>query len=159
MKKIICFLFLCIGLSLETNAQSITLLKPNEVYKSPPNAEMVVLDKYTFGSYHYTASKYDTLKQEVGRLETALQAKDSTETSLYQQYDKLCQEKQELINSYESSFKRLNTTLTESLNQQNRLQVDYLKLEQKNKRVKRWRNSFMGVTGILAGIIVLSIVK
>lgn len=154
-----CLLFLCIVIHLDTIAQSITLLKPNEVYKSPPNAEMIVLDKYTFGNFHYTASKYDTLKGQVSRLENTLQVKDSTQTALVSQYEKLCEQKQGIIQGYETSYEQLNNTLTESLTEQNRLQVKYLQLVQKNKRVKRWRNSFIGVTGVLAGIIVLSVIK
>ncbi len=159
MKKIMCFLFLTIGLCQISTSQSVTLLKPNEAYKAPPNEEMVVMNKYLFGNFHYTASKYDTLKTNYFKLDSALKLKETTESALQTKYETLISEKQELVNTYENSYQRLNNTFNDCFTENKQLQIDYLKLEQKNKRVKSWRNSFMGITGVLVGIIVLSIVK
>ncbi len=159
MKKILSFLLLSIGLCLITNAQTVTLLKPNESYKAPPDAEMVVMNKYQFGSYHYTASKYDTLKTNYLKLDNILSQKESIELELVKKYDYLFNEKQELTTTYENSYKRLNNTVNDCLSENKQLQVNYLKLEQKSKRVKRWRNWFMGTSVCFGTIIILSIVK
>lgn len=160
--KTLLFLFairLLIFLPFYTSAQSLLLVKPGDTFSNRTPQEWVVMDKYTFGNFHYTAARYDTLSRQVTQLDSLLSQKDSSEHSLMRSYEQLSQTALAKDRAYEQTLKGLNTTLSQSLIEQNRLQVNYVKLEQKHKRVKRWRNSFMGVTGVLAGIIVLSIIK
>jgi len=155
MKKFLAFLLLCTGISFTSLAQNIVILKPNEVYKSPPYDEMIVMNKYTFGNYHYTASKYDTLKQEVKRLDSALVAQDSLNTHLTQNYEGLLFQKQTEIQTYQESYQRLESSINDCIKQQNQLQVKYNKLEIKNRRTKTWRNWFMGTSICLGTVLVL----
>lgn len=163
MKKHLLSLLLFIGLvvspTLSSSSQSIVILQPNELYKAPPKSEMIVMDKYTFGNYHYTVSKYDTLKKEVKRLDSALVVQDSINTNLVNNYESMLFQKQNEIQSYQDSYKRLEASTNDCIKQQNQLQVDYSKIEQKNKRLKRWRNWFMGTSVCLGSIIILSVVK
>lgn len=163
MKKhltaLIILLGLCLSTTLSSSAQSLVILQPNELYKAPPKSEMIVMDKYTFGNYHYTASKYDTLKQEVVRLDSALVVQDSLNVRLVTNYQSMLFQKQSEIQTYQDSYKRLESSTNECIKQQNQLQVDYNKIELKNKKLKRWRNWFMGTSICLSGIIVLAVVK
>ncbi len=162
MKKYLVHLFFCIGYIfpvLTVNSQSLVILQPNEVYKAPPKSEMIVMDKYAFGNYHYTASKYDTLKQEVKRLDSALVSEDSINKELTHSYENLLFQKQNEIQAYQESYNRLQASTNDCIKQQNQLQINYNKIEQKNKRLKRWRNWFMGTTVCLGTIIIMSVVK
>lgn len=149
----------CLAPLTTVSAQTILLLHPNEAYKAPPTKEMIVMDENTFGNYHYTATQYDTLKQEVIRLDSALVKQDSVEDQLTRNYDRLLFLKQSEITTYQESYNRLQVATNDCIKHENQLQVDYLKLEQKNKRVKRWRNWFMGTTAFLGTVIILSVVK
>lgn len=155
MKKFLAFLFLCTGISFTASAQNLILLKPNEVYKASTNEEVVVMNKNTFGNYHYTASKYDTLKQEVKRLDSALVSQDSLNTHLTQNYERLLFQKQSEIQAYQESYQRLQSSTNDCIKQQNQLQVNYNKLEIKNRRCKTWRNWFMGTTIGLSTVLIL----
>jgi|JI10StandDraft_1071094.scaffolds.fasta_scaffold33351_5 hypothetical protein len=163
MKKQLLALLLFIGIivspTLPCSSQGIVILHPNELYKVPPKSEMIVMDIYTFGNYHYTVSKYDTLKQEVKRLDSALAIQDSLNTRLVTNYESMLFQKQNEIQSYQDSYNRLQASTNDCIKQQNKLQVDYTKIEQKNKRLKRWRNWFMGTSACLGSILILSVVK
>ena len=141
------------------HSQTITVLDKNESYKAPPNEEMIVMDINTFGNYHYTASQYDTLKQEVKHLDSLLSVEDSSQTQLTRNYEGLLVLKQTEIDQYHNSYQRLENSTNECIKEQKQLQIDYLKIEQKNRRVKTWRNWFMGTTAFLGTIIVMSVVK
>ncbi len=153
MKKVIGLLSLLICLTF-SQAQTISVLNKNEVFKSPEDG-IVVMDKYTFGKYHYTAEKYDTLKVEIKRLDSVLTKKDSTIQKVVAGCEDLLKNKEEQITAYETGFGEMESNLRTSVATENQLRVDYLKLEQKTKRVKNWRNFFMGTTGIVGTIIVL----
>ena len=162
MKKYLFALILSIGLltpKTTSSAQSLIVLHPNESYKAPPNNSMVVMDNYTFGNYHYTASKYDTLKKEVKRLDSALVQQDSNQCQLSRNYESVLLLKNSEITTYQQSYQRLENTTNECIKQQNQLQISYTKLEQKNSRLKKWRNWFMGSTACLGAIIVLAVVR
>ncbi|MBK6834060.1 MAG: hypothetical protein IPG89_07220 [Bacteroidetes bacterium] len=147
MKNHLLSLLLFIGLvvspTLSSSSQSIVILQPDELYKAPPKSEMIVMDKYTFGNYHYTVSKYDTLKKEIKRLDSALFIQDSINTNLVTNYESIVVQKQNEI-QYQDSYMRLRASTNDCIKQQNQLQVDYSKIEQKNKRLKRWRNWLYG---------------
>lgn len=162
MKKHLLALMLFIGIvstPTVSTAQSIVILQPNELYKAPPKVEMIVMDIYTFGNYHYTASQYDTLKQEVKRLDDALVIQDSLNCEVTKTYESMLALKQSEVHAYQNSYSRLEINTNECIKQQNQLQVDYNKIEQKNKRVKRWRNFFMGTSAVLGTIVVLSVIR
>jgi Ni,Fe-hydrogenase I large subunit len=162
MKNHLLALLLFIGLvsiPIHSSSQSIVILQPNEQYKAPPKEEMIVMDTYTFGNYHYTASQYDTLKQEVGRLDSALVVQDSLNAEVTKTYERILILKQSEIQSYQDSYQRLEANTNECIKQQNQLQLDYKKIEQKNKRVKKWRNFFMGTSAVLGTIVILSVIR
>jgi hypothetical protein len=162
MKKHLLSILLVCGVfafSSNTTSQTITVLNPNEYYKAPPKTEMVVMDANTFGNYHYTLAKYDTLKAEVKHLDSVLTKQDSSQTQLTHNYESLLFLKQSEINQYQDSYQRLQNSTNDCLKEQKQLQVDYIKIEQKNRRIKTWRNWFMGTTALLGTIIVMSVVK
>ena len=107
MKKSL-FTTLLIGVLIAFNStihsQTITVLDKNESYKAPPNEEMIVMDVNTFGNYHYTASQYDTLKQEVKHLDSLLSVEDSSQTQLTRNYESLLVLKQSEIDQYHNSY-------------------------------------------------------
>ena len=153
MKKVIGLFSLLICLTF-SQAQTISVLNKNEVFKSPEEC-IVVMDKYTFGKYHFVSEKYDTLKAEFFRMDSVLKGKDSTQEKIVSGYVDLIKNKEEQVNAYEKGFGELQSNLTLSIATENQLKVDYLKLDQKTHRVKKWRNFFMGATGILGTVIVL----
>jgi len=155
MKKIIGLLSLLICLTF-SQAQTVSVLNRNEVFKSPEDG-IVVMDKYTFGKYHFISEKYDTLKTEFQRFDSIIQKKDSTAAKIVCDFESIIKNKEEQIDVYEKGFGELQTTLISAIATESQLRVDYLKLEQKNKRVKKWRNFFMGTSAILGTIIVLSV--
>ena len=160
MKNHLLALLLFIGLvspPIISSAQSIVILQPNEQYIAPPKSEMIVMDKYTFGNYHYTASKYDTLKQEVARLDSALTIQDSLHVEVTKTYERMLALKQSEVHTYQDSYQRMEASTNECVRQQNQLQVDYKKIEKKNKRAKRWRNFFMGTSAVLGTIMVVAV--
>lgn len=161
MKKHLLSLLLFIGIVSTPSiipAQGIIILQPNEQYKAPPKEEVIVMDTYTFGNYHYTASQYDTLKQEVKRLDSALTIQDSLNEEVTKTYHQMLALKQTEVQSYQDSYKRLEASTNECIKQQDQLQVNYKKIEQKNKRIKRWRNFFMGTSAVLGTFVILSVI-
>lgn len=156
MKRIKLFLSMLVSIVFISTAQPITILEKGQCFK-PPAENMVVMDANTFGKYHYNASQCDTLKGEVKKLDSLIVKYDSIQQKLTQTYEEsLCNKDQE-ISTYKSGYEQLKTTVETAAIQQNQLQVEYNKIEQKNRRIKRWRNIFMGSTGVLAGVIVLVI--
>ena len=72
-----------------------------------------------------------------------------------QGYQKVINVKDRQIAGYEQSYVALKSTLQQSIEEQNKLQVAYVKLQDKQRKVKRWRNVFMGASAVLAGVLVL----
>ena len=162
MKKSLLSILLVCGLiasSFSTTSQTLTVLNPSESYKAPPNEKMVVMNANTFGSYHYAIAQYDTLKQEVKHLDSILTKQDSAQIQNTRNYESLLSVKQSEIDQYQNSFQRLENSTNECLKEQKQLQINYTKIELKNRRIKRWRNWFMGTTAILGTIIYLTVVK
>ena len=137
-----------------SNAQTISVLAKNETFVSP-EADMIVMDKYTFAKYHYTAEQCDSLKKEVLVYDSTVAFMNTVTQEVEQGYKKLVASKDKEIADYSQNYNALKSSLQQSIDEQNKLQVDYLKLEQKQKRVKKWRNIFIGTTAVLAGVIVL----
>lgn len=133
--------------------QSVTILPKGENYSAPD--EMVVMDKYTFGKYHYTAIKYDTLKREIIVLDSLILKKDSAQEKLIQNYEAMLKAKENETGLYRDGMSDMKTALQSSLEKNDRLMVDYKKLEAKRQRTKRWRNFFMGTSALSTGILVL----
>ncbi|HXU25695.1 MAG TPA: hypothetical protein VN698_00580, partial [Bacteroidia bacterium] len=115
----------------------------------------IVMDKYTFAKYHYTAEQYDSLKKETLAYDSTVEWMNSLTQEVEQGYQKLVASKDKEIQDYSQSYTALKSTLQQSIEEQNKLQVAYLKLQQKQSRVKKWRNIFIGTTAVLAGVIVL----
>lgn len=155
MKKVIGLLSLLLCLAF-SQAQTISVLNRNEVFKSPEDG-IVVMDKYTFGKYHYTAEKYDTLKVEIQKLDSVIQCKDSAQAKVVSGFESVLKNKEEQIDAYEKGFGDLQSTLITAIAKESQLKVDYFLLEQKNKRIKKWRNIFVGTSALLGAIIVLSV--
>ena len=139
MKKAFFLLCLFINVALTTTSQTLILLSKGEIFK-PPIDNMIVMDKYTFGSYQYTSDKYDTLKVEIQALDSILRLRDSTQTQLIKDYSYSLEVKDLEVNTYKNGFNDVKVQLNNSIEKTNQLQADYKKLEKKNKRVKRWRN-------------------
>ena len=155
MEKI--FLMVCICLtSILGSSQTITFLDKDEVYKSKQN-NTVVMDKYTFGKYHYTAAKYDTLKKEVERYDSIVQNKDSAAQKVVESYKETVIVKDKQIKEYSEAYTSMKNGLTDEIAQKRQLQIDYKKLEQKHRRIKTWRNFFIGTSAVLGSIIVIAV--
>jgi hypothetical protein len=153
------FISLFMAFHSSIHSQTILVLDKNESYQAPLHEEMIVMDIRSFGKYHYTASQYDTLKQQVKHLDSLLTIQDSSQAQLIQRYESLLVLKQQEINQYQSSYKRLENATNGCIKAQNQLQIDYQKIEQKNRRIKKWRNWFMGTTALLGTIMVMSVVR
>jgi len=153
MKKL--FLMACLVVAAHVGrSQFLIFLDKGDVFTSP-EVDMVVMDKYSFAKLHYTAEKYDTLKGEIIRYDSLLDVKDSAEKQLRADNEKQIEVKDLLIKVLSEGYDSMKTVAQESIDRQNKLQVDYLKLEKKNRRVKRWRNFFMGTTAVFGTVIYL----
>jgi hypothetical protein len=87
MKKIIALLIALILIqAMHLLGQSIAVLNKGENYTAERD-KMVIMDKYTFGKYHYTAEKFDTLKKEVQEMDSLLQKKDAEQEKLISDYE------------------------------------------------------------------------
>jgi hypothetical protein len=151
MIGVVCF---CIANIFYSNAQTISVLAKNETFISPQK-DMIVMDKYTFAKYHYTAEQCDSLKKEALNYDSTVEWMNSVTQEVEQGYKKLLTTKDKEIQAYSQSYTALKSTLQQSVEEQNKLQVAYLKLQQKQSRVKKWRNLFLGTTAVLAGVLVL----
>jgi len=156
MKKTIltaCFMLAMIC----SNAQTIIFLDRGDIFKSP-ETDMVVMDKYSFSKLHYTSEKYDTLKKEIVRYDSLLAAKDSSVKQVEGDYKQIVQVKDEQIQDITEAYTAMKNTLQQSIDRQNKLQVDYLKLQQKQNRQRKWRNFFMGTSALFGSILVLAVI-
>jgi hypothetical protein len=150
------FLSLFAGLIAICQSQTITVLSKDEIFKSP-NKDMVVMDKFTFGKYHYTAEKYDTLKSEIIELDSIVQAQENSRIELVKDYEYALQTKDLETNVLKEGYKNVKDELSTSIEKGNQLILDYKVLEGKRNKTKRWRNFFMGTTAISAGVLILLI--
>lgn len=153
MKK----LFLIISLMLVSivgKSQFLIFLDKGDIFKSP-ETDMVVMDKYSFAKLHYSAEKYDTVKSEIIRYDSLLDTKDSSAKQIQKDNEKLLAVKDAEIKVLTDAYAGMMTTAQASIDRQNKLQVDYLKLQNKNRRAKRWRNFFMGTTAVFGAVIYL----
>ena len=148
---------LAAALSLAHGQSKITVLAKNELYIAQQN-DMIVLDKYTFGKYHYAASQCDTLKKEIRAYDSLVIQKDSTIEYIQKECEQLFKKQQEQITDYNTAYSAMKSTADQSIIATEKLQVDYQKLEHKNKRIKKWRNFFMGTSLICTSVLVLIIV-
>ena len=148
---------LAAALSLVHAQSSLTVLHANEMYIAPQN-NMIVMDKYTFAKYHYAASQCDTLKKEVAHYDSLMIAKDSTIEYIQQECRQLYIQQQKQITDYATAYTSLKSTTNQSIANTEKLQLDYKKLENKNKRIKRWRNFFMGTALISTTVLILLVV-
>ena len=155
-KKIIGLVCFCITNIFCSTAQ-INVLAKNETFIAPKQ-DMIVMDKYTFAKYHYTSEQYDSLKKEALSYDSTVEWMNSITQEVEQGYKKLVIVKDKQIQDYSQSYDAMKSTLQTSIDEQNKLQINYLKLQQKQKRTKRWRNIFLGTTVVLGGIIVLMVV-
>lgn len=143
-------------ISLYAPAQFLMFLDKGDTFKSP-ETDMVVMDKYSFAKYHYISEKYNTLKSEVLKYDSLLDAKDSVEKHIREDYEKLIASKDLQVKVLTEAYSGVMKTATESIDRLTKLQVDYLKLERKNRCAKRLRNFFIGTTAVLSGIIYMVI--
>lgn len=157
MKTVKLLLCLFVGLISTGQSQTIEVLNKSDVYRPPLN-EMVVMDKYTFGKYDYTAEKCDTLKREIKELDSIIQQKDSIQNKLVFDYSADIDSKAKEINLYKLGYEDVTEQLQTSIVKSDRLLVDYKKLENKRNKTKRWRNFFMGTTALCSGILILLVI-
>ncbi len=152
-KAIFCLLLLNVAMAI---SQPITVLNKSDTFIAPYEGT-IVMDKYTFGKYAYTADKYDTLKHKIIEYDSLMIARDSIQKRTISDYEYLVSEKEKEVATYKSGYDGLTTTLQSSIDKNTQLQIDYKKLEHKNRRIKRWRNIFMGTTALSTGILILII--
>jgi len=137
-----------------SNAQTIIFLDKGDIFKSP-EIDMVVMDKYTFSKYHYTAEHYDSLKNQVLSYDSTIQWMDSITKEVEANYKSLIAVKDKQIEATSIAYSAMVKTLQDNIKEESKLQVDYIKLQQKSNRQRKWRNFFMGTTAVLGGIIYL----
>ncbi len=156
-KKII--LIFCFFLTnIFCSTAQINVLAKNETFIAPQQ-DMIVMDKYTFAKYHYTSEQYDSLKKEALSYDSTVEWMNSITQEVEQGYKNLVSVKDKQIQDYSQSYDAMKSTLQKNIDEQNKLQIDYIKLQQKQKRAKRWRNIFLGTAALLGGVIVLLIAK
>lgn len=136
------------------SAQFLIFLDKGDVFKSP-EVDMVVMDKYSFAKLHYTSGQYDSLKKEVVQFGELLAQMDSEQKQVQQDYECLLSDRSQQINDLTEAYNSMRNNLQLSIERQNKLQVDYVKLQRKDRRHRRWRNFFMGTTAVLGGIVYL----
>ena len=152
-----------VGIFLQFNpmfSQKVVILKPNEVYQVPPGKdEQVVINIRTFAAYHYLSAKQDTLRKEVGKLDSLLSIQDSLCDSQTKSYNRLLDEKQSELDIYRQSYVRLKSSADDCLKEQDVLQARYFNLEQRYDRTKRWRNWLIWIGACLSAGIIISVLK
>lgn len=153
VKFILSFLLLNAFLAI---GQTVTVLNKGDTIVAPDDLT-VVMDKYTFGKYAYTVDKYDTLKHKIIEYDSIIQSRDSIQQEVIGEYKTLLDQKETEKEVYKSGYEDVKTTLQTSIDKNNQLQIDYKKLEHKNRRLKRWRNIFMG-SSLCFGTVILLIV-
>lgn len=154
MKTVKLLLCLFVGLISSTRSQTIEVLNKNDVYKPPLN-EMVVMDKYTFGKYHYIAEKCDTLKKEIKQLDSIIIEREITQEILNKEYRLALDAKNKETVIYKEGYKDVGVQLNSSIEKNNQLLIDYKTLDDKRKKTKRWRNVFLSSSLISTGILIL----
>ena len=157
MKKLRAIFCLLLLNTVFTIGQTVTVLKKGDTVVAPDDLT-VIMDKYTFGKYAYTADKYDTLKQKILVYDSVLQVRESLEVKLIADYKSLVSQKETERDVYKKGYDDTKATLQTSIEKNNQLIIDYKKLEHKNRRIKRWRNLFMGTTALSAGVFILMII-
>jgi hypothetical protein len=161
MRKFIETMFLFFALVCAAQLQSqesfITVLDKNESFVSP-EPDVVVMDKYTFCSYQYTSDQYDTLKQSVIVYEEAITQQECIRDSIANEYETLIAFKNTEIKEYSDGYEKTKGLLREQIASDEKLQVDYIKLKEKNQRVKKHRNFFIGTSVVLSAFLVLILV-
>ena len=154
MKKFILVICLYVTNVFQSPAQGISLLDKNETFIASEQ-DMIVMDKYTFAKYHYTLEQYDSLKQEALNYDATVKWMDSLSKEIENGYKQLLASKDKQIQDYNLSFSSLKVTLQQNIEEQKKMQIAYLNLQEKQNRVKKWRTIFLGTSAVLAGIIVL----
>ncbi len=147
---------LAAALSLFACAQPLVLEK-GQLFTAR-HQDMVVLEKMDFAKYHYTQSKYDTLKKQLYQFNHLLIQKDSTISFLQSEYDALLFQKDQALANYQSAYTAAKGSAEQAIAINRLLQADYKRLEQKNRRVKRWRNFFMGTALVSTSVLILLVV-
>jgi hypothetical protein len=138
-------LLACIASEAQSQVPTYTILHPKQNYVVPKDGA-VVLSIGSFAEYHYIAKQYDTLKKEVAELQNVVGLQDIINQCVIRNYDLLIQVKDSSIVQYKVANENLVAIGQQCGIEKKQLIVDYIKLEQKNKRVKRWRNFFIGTT-------------
>lgn len=154
MKRIVKLFCLFLLSVFKMTGQTITVLEKGDTLVAPEN-KTIVMDKYTFGKYHYTSEKYDTLKAKIIEYDSLLIARDSVEKVTLYAYKNLLTKTEYEKQVYKSGYSDLIKNLKSSIDRNQKLQVDYKVLEHKNRRIKRWRNIFLGSTVLSTGILIL----
>ena len=149
-KAIFCLLLLSVTIAI---SQTLTVLNKSDTFIAPENGT-IVMDKYTFGKYHYTSEKYDTLKREIMELDSAFKLRDSIQSKIMFDYENLLTAKEKETATYKVGYEDVTKTLQSSIEKNTQLQ-DYKKLEHKNRRIKRWRNIFAGSSFCFSAVIIL----
>jgi hypothetical protein len=151
IKAIFCLLLLNIAMAI---SQPLTVLNKSDTFIAPDDGT-IVMDKFTYGKYHYTAEKYDTLKNKIIEYDSLLTARDSINGKVIADFEYLVSQKETEKEVYKSGYEDATKTLQSSLDKNRQLQIDYKKLEHKNGRIKRWRNIFAGSSFCFGAVIIL----
>lgn len=152
-KSIFCLLLLNIAMAI---SQPLTVLNRSDTFIAPDDGT-IVMDKFTYGKYHYTAKKYDTLKHKIIEYDSLITARDSINVKVISDFEYLVSQKETEKEVYKSGYEDVTKTLQSSIDNNTQLQIDYKKLEHKNRRIKRWRNILAGSTFLSTGVIILMI--
>ena len=161
MKTKMFWKFLLLGLlaaALSMFAQAQPLVLDKGQHYTATQQDMIILQKMDFAKYHYTACKYDTLKKQINGFHHLLVQKDSSIAFLQTEYTALLKQKDKQLNAYQLAYKSVQSNAEQSFELNKQLQLDYKKLENKNKRIKRWRNFFMGTALISTTVLILLVV-
>jgi len=142
--------------AISTFAQPVYLLNKGDTFIDPKQ-DVIIINKQTFGKYQYTVEKYDTLKKEIEELDSVYSAHEISYQNTISGYEALVKEKEKEIDVIKNGYNDVRYNLEQSIDKNNKLYVDYLSVVEKHKRAKRWRNVFMGTTGIFIGVLIIAI--
>jgi hypothetical protein len=149
-------LTLCFSGIAESQTPTFTVLHYKQNYVVPKDGA-IVLSNENFGEYYYVFQQYDTLRSETIALQSVIKQQDSLNCAVVSNYDNLIVTKDKSLEEYKTANTSLETIGNQCGTEKKQLQTDYLKLEQKHNRAKRWRNIFLGSTAFSTGILILLI--
>ncbi len=118
---------------------------------------VVVMDDHTFGKYHFTLERYDTLRHYVQTYQHQLDRLDSIKQSALIDLQELNRQKDTLITACQQSQVRLKHNLNLSMKETKDWQDRYLGIERKLQKKQR-QSRFLFTTTITLSFVSIALI-